>query len=310
MTIRDFDKQIFLGGSHKEDETRCFSLCNRTVKAEPLLKCTHEEADDRVLFHVNHAVNVGRFGSVVVASSDTDIFVSAAHHFNKLMYNDLQELWLISGRSESRSVVPINDLVDAMDPDFIEVLPAIHALTGCDTTSKFGTKSKAVIEGMKNGYNLLYTFGRDEINDQMIADAEKFLLSFITNHKVDTFDELQYIVYHEKHLQFDIERFPPTSASVRQHILRAYIQCYIWLHAPFLQDIQLNLLDYGYALDENGNLVPLLTEEVSLPEEFPIPCNCLKCSKQTVCPCRVKKIPCCQYCKCNTNPACRNPFKT
>ena len=119
MTIRDFDKQIFLGGSHKEDETRCFSLCNRTVKAEPLLKRTHEEADDRVLFHVNHAVNVGRFGSVVVASSDTDIFVSAAHHFNKLMYNDLQELWLISGRSESRSVVPINDLVDAMDPDFI-----------------------------------------------------------------------------------------------------------------------------------------------------------------------------------------------
>ena len=42
----DFDKQIFLGGSHKEGETRCFSLCNGTAKDEPLLKCTHEEADD------------------------------------------------------------------------------------------------------------------------------------------------------------------------------------------------------------------------------------------------------------------------
>ena len=32
---------------------------------------------------------------------------------------------------------------------------------------------------------------------------------------------------HEKYLEFDIERFPPTSDNIRQHILRAYLQCYI-----------------------------------------------------------------------------------
>ena len=61
----------------------------------------------------------------------------------------------------------------------------------------------------------------------MIADAEKFLLKCITKHDVDTFDELRFIVYHEKYLEFDTERFLPTSDNIRQHILRAYLQCYM-----------------------------------------------------------------------------------
>ena len=58
----------------------------------------------------------------------------------------------------------------------------------------------------------------------MIADTEKFLLKCITKHDVDTLDELHFIVYHEKYLEFDTERFPPTSDNIRQHILCAYLQ--------------------------------------------------------------------------------------
>ena len=61
----------------------------------------------------------------------------------------------------------------------------------------------------------------------MIADAEEFLLKCITKHDVDTFDELRFIVYHEKCLEFDTERFLATSDNIRQHILRAYLQCYM-----------------------------------------------------------------------------------
>ena len=72
-------------------------------------------------------------------------------------------------------------------------------------------------------YHLLYTFGWDALSDEMIADAEKFLLKCITKHEVDTFDEQRFIVYHEKYLEFDTESFPPTSDNIRQHILRAYL---------------------------------------------------------------------------------------
>ena len=50
-----------------------------------------------------------------------------------------------------------------------------------------------------------------------------FLLKCITKHHVDTFDELRFMVYHEKYLELDIERFPPTSDNIRQHTLRAYL---------------------------------------------------------------------------------------
>ena len=88
-------------------------------------------------------------------------------------------------------VVPIHDLVDVMEPDLVEILPAIHALTGCDSTSKFGTKGRAIKEGLKNGYSLLYSFGRDEMSNEMLADAEKFLINCISKHQVETLDELR-----------------------------------------------------------------------------------------------------------------------
>ena len=140
---------IFLGGSHEEGDDLCFSITGDRKKAGPLLECSHEEADDRILFHVDHIVKLDGFKDVAVASPDTDVFVSLTHHFDKFRYFDLKEMWLIAGRSQSRTVTPIHAIVNAMDQDFIELLPVIHALTECDTTSKVGTKKMAIKQGIK-----------------------------------------------------------------------------------------------------------------------------------------------------------------
>ena len=170
---------------------------NHSVSMERLLECSHEEADDRIMFQVNHAVKIGDFRSIAIASPDTDVLVAAIHHYNKFIYFDLEELWFISGKSESRTVLPIHDLVNEIDTDFIDILPAIHALTGCDTTSKVGTKKKAIKKGNKNAYNLLCYFGKNEISESMIADAEKFLVQCITSDDTDNFDDLHFNVSHD-----------------------------------------------------------------------------------------------------------------
>ena len=41
------------------------------------LICEHEEADDRIMYHINHAVTVQNYEKVIVASTDTDIFMFA-----------------------------------------------------------------------------------------------------------------------------------------------------------------------------------------------------------------------------------------
>ena len=143
-----------------------------------------------------------------------------------MKYFDLEELWFVSGQGNSRTFFPIHDFANHLDSDLVENLPAIHALTRCDTASKVGTKNRAVREEA-NCYQLLYAFGRDVFRDEMIADAEKFLLKCITKHDVDNCDELRFIVYNEKYLKLDNDHFPPPSDNIRQHILRSYLQCYI-----------------------------------------------------------------------------------
>ena len=88
------------------------SFVNGLVSVERLLECTHEDADDRIFFHKNQAIKIGNYGSVVIASSDTDIFVSAFYHFCKLKYFDLEELWFVSGRGNSRTFFLIHDLAN------------------------------------------------------------------------------------------------------------------------------------------------------------------------------------------------------
>ena len=79
---------------------------------------------------------------------------------------------------------------------------------------------RAIREGAENT-ELLLGFGQDVLNEQMMMNAGRYLVKCVSNLEVETFDELRFMVYHEKHLTFDIERFPPTSDSIRQHIMRA-----------------------------------------------------------------------------------------
>ena len=122
-----------------------------------------------------------------------------------------------------------------MDISAVDVLLAVHALTGCDTTSKVGAKSAAFQAATKCGYELFYFFGKSEISDQMILSAEKFLVECISkSSERNNFDEIRFETYHQKSFQLDLEKLPPTSPSIHIHIKGPFLQSCFWLHAPFV----------------------------------------------------------------------------
>ena len=51
-------------------------IANEEVGFQPLLKCVHEKADDRLLFHANHALKINNYKKLIIASSDTDVLVN------------------------------------------------------------------------------------------------------------------------------------------------------------------------------------------------------------------------------------------
>ena len=51
-------------GSRLGETNSCFKLSGRILKQDSLVKCVQEEADDRIMFHVNNAVKVDKFSKV------------------------------------------------------------------------------------------------------------------------------------------------------------------------------------------------------------------------------------------------------
>ena len=73
-------------------ETSSIKVCGRHTSSQGLLKCFHEEADDCMLIHVNHAVRVINFQKAIVASPETDVFVNLVYHLTRQIYTDLEQL--------------------------------------------------------------------------------------------------------------------------------------------------------------------------------------------------------------------------
>ena len=122
----------------------------------------------------------------------------------------------------------------------------------------------------------------------------------------ETFDESRFKLYHSNSVKFDLEKLPPTSTSIEKHIKRAYYQCYVWMNAAFLLNIDIDPLEYGYLL-KDGKFLPD-TECQELPDDFPIPCSCLKFARANICPCQHKLMPCCTFWRCSKSNACKNDF--
>ena len=70
-----------------------------------------------------------------------------------------------------------------------EAEPVVDPLTGCDIASKVCSRNWA-IDGTNSGYEILYSFARDKLSEQVIADAKTFFFNYIMKYGDDTFNEL------------------------------------------------------------------------------------------------------------------------
>jgi hypothetical protein len=201
--------------------------------------------------------------------------------------------------------LPVHVLAERLGESLCQVLVAVHTLTGCDYTSKFGTKHaglNCVPEEFLTNFGTL-------IGDQSesMANAEEFLVQVLKKgSSCKTLNELRHWLYcHGKNIQ--LEDLPPTSSSATYHILRAF-------HATYMQvsclDDKRQLLDmtkFGYS-DDDDCFVPTRLLVMYPDEDELVPsCTCGKCARRT-CVCTAAGIPCCIYCKCRSvaNIDCRN----
>ena len=108
------------------------------------------------------------------------------------MSNGLSELWMKFGTGDTSRFIPLHLIASQIRQIVCSVKIKAHILTGCDVTSKIGTKVAAL---KCNPEKYLITFG--EIDDNVsYRNAEMYLVKLMhTNTTCTRFEELRYETY-------------------------------------------------------------------------------------------------------------------
>ena len=277
----------------------CISIIKKKKPVElHELDLSIEEADVRVIPHALHASKNGA-KTIVLLANDTDILVLGLYFWEKIKSFGLRELWMRCGIGHTTRHIPLHSLGERMGVHLCKVLLPVHQLTGCDITSKFGTKAS----GLKaNPLEYLKDFGTDPLNINVNV-AEEYLVQVIKpGTTLKTMDDLRFYLYH--HSKKTIMDLPPTSRATEGHILRAFYGTYLQVNC--LEGKTLDPLCYGFCRDQN--VVKPQRCQVILPDDFPTPCKCKTCTTKR-CICRKIELKCCCYCDCQVSEkGCKNPL--
>lgn len=97
------------------------------------LRCTHEEADSRLLFHAAHAIQNG-LSNVMIHATDTDVVVLAIAVSSTLHGS---EIWVAFGHGNKLRYIPCHTIATLLGSDSSWGLLFMHAVSGCDVVSSF-----------------------------------------------------------------------------------------------------------------------------------------------------------------------------
>ena len=206
-------------------------------------------------------------------------------------------MWLRTGVGDSTRFVPVHVIHKNMGQDLCSLLPAIHALSGSDYTSKVGTK-KAALNIASRTY--LENFGVSHDSENVVKSlqsAEEYLVQVLRKGSpCKSLDELRLWLYHHGKNK-DIEDLPPTSRSAKGHLLRSYFYTYLQHHCIGDMFVHLDPCEFGFEVKEDS-LVPQTNLE-KYPSDFIASCTCVKCAKSS-CICKENIVACCSFCKCRS----------
>ena len=88
----------------------------------------------------------------------------------------IQEIWLKFGIKNGCKNIPIHKVGQQRDGEKYSALLKAHILTGCDVTSKIGTKASGIASKPKSYFD---DFAIDRLRDSSVVCCKKYLMRVI-----------------------------------------------------------------------------------------------------------------------------------
>ncbi|KAG1662386.1 hypothetical protein GQR58_020959 [Nymphon striatum] len=194
--------------------------------------CDHEEADTRLIIHVQNALKNGA-NTCVVRTVDTDVLVILIGRFHHLLtLNKDADVWISFGTGKNFTYYSVNAICCAIGRGRSIALPLFHSFTGCDTTSCFHGRGKQMTWQAWNSYpevtqaftymamNFYANATKDDVYFKLL---ERFVVVlYDKTSSLDSVDEARKELFCQKGRS--MENIPPTQDALFQHVKRAAYQ--------------------------------------------------------------------------------------
>ena len=181
-----------------------------------------------------------------------------------------------------------------------------HALTGSDSTSAFKFKGKRSCWNILTNCTLfpfIQEFAKiidapycvsSSLREAVANYVCQLYRGEVNQHNVD---HLRMDIF--SHKTRDVDRLPPTSDALHQHLKRSVYQASIWVTASEALMPHHNSTDYGWK-EDNGRLIPVWTRLSEAKEVFylDILCSCKQSCSSLRCKCTKANLKCSLLCKC------------
>ena len=269
----------------------------------PMGPCNHEEADTRVLVHLLHALQYSSIA--LVHTGDTDVVIILLSNFHHIItVQPAAEIWISLRAGKTTKMIYLNNIASSLGVTACKAMALFHAFTGSDSTSSFKFKGKRYCFKTKDKVpSLMEEFATVSstpfiISPKLRKVAMQFVVRLYSNESIThdiNVDLVRMRVFCHK--TRDVERIPPTSDALDQHLKRSVFQASIWTtaHEP-LATVE-NPKNHGW-MEKDSKLAPIWTTLSLAKDVFDlnVKCTCIKtCSS---CKCKKANLKCTRLCKC------------
>ena len=269
----------------------------------PMGRCNHEEADTRILVHLLHALQYSSLGMVYTGDTDVVVILLCNFHHIKAV-NPESEIWISFKTGNTVNMISLNNIASGLGVTTCKAMALFHAFTGSDSTSSFKYKGKRYCFKRKDEVpSLLKEFATTAstpflISPELREVVSHFVCKLYSDEPItdDTnVDLVRMNVFCHK--TRDVERIPPTSDALNQHLKRCVFQASIWTTAHKSLALVPSPSNHGW-MEKDGQLVPIWTTLPLARDVFDLDVKCACTKPCSSCKCKKADLKCSRLCKC------------
>ena len=211
--------------SNPKNKQRFLSMLSEALQNVGCI--THHANGDADLLVVKTAVESARTSTTVLVGDDTDLLVLLCYHASEDGY-DLFYRPEPKANTRDARVWHMKKVKEQLGKELCRSLLFLHAITGCDTTSRlYGVGKATALKKFENALQANVFSCHSAVSDVVTA-GEKALVSLFGGKTGVGLNALRYQRYFEKLASktshFEPQNLPPTAAAARFHSLHVYLQ--------------------------------------------------------------------------------------